>query len=159
MLDTKLVCLLCLGLFSACTPAQAEDSLPPLQDGIAPATFEETWAGFDPRKEPLDVEVLKEWEEDGVVVKVVRFRVGIFKGTKAMMAAVYGYPKGAKDLPGLVQIHGGGQSAQSSFVVKDAKNGYATISISWAGRIHAPAWTISAPCCRCQPSIGVSLWG
>ena len=27
------------------------------------------------------------------------------------MAGVYGYPKGGKKLPGLVQIHGGGQYA------------------------------------------------
>ncbi len=105
----------------AFTRVSAEDTLPPLVDGKAPTTVEETWAGFDPRKEPLDVEVLKEWEEDGVVVKVLRYRIGTFKGQKAMMAAVYGYPKGAKNLPGLVQLHGGGQSAQSSFVVKDAK--------------------------------------
>ena len=55
--------------------------------------------------------MLKEWEEDGVVVKVLRYRIGVFKGKKAMMAAVYGYPKGGENLPGLVQIHGGGQYA------------------------------------------------
>lgn len=132
-----------LGLCAAGALAQDEDTLPPLKNGIAPATVEEAWAGFDPRKEPLDVEVLKEWEEDGVVVKVIRLRVGIFKGKKAMLAAVYGYPKGAENLPGLVQIHGGGQSAQSSFVVKDAKNGYATISIAWAGRIISTQYTVS----------------
>ncbi|MBT3377003.1 MAG: hypothetical protein HN742_35800 [Lentisphaerae bacterium] len=132
-----------LGLAFACTRVGAEDSLPPLKDGKAPTTVEEAWAGFDPRREPLDVEVLKKWEEDGVVVEIIRLRVGIFKGTKAMLAAVYGYPKGAESLPGLVQIHGGGQSAQSSFVVKDAKNGYATISIAWAGRIIATNYTVT----------------
>lgn len=39
-------------------------------------------------------------------------RVGVFKGRKAMLAAIYGYPKeavsGGKKIPGLVQIHGGG---------------------------------------------------
>ena len=132
-----------LGLSLACAVALAEETLPPLADGQAPTTVEETWAGFDPRKEPLDVEVLKEWEEDGVVVKVLRYRVGVFKGRRSMMAAVYGYPKGGKNLPGLVQIHGGGQSAQSSFVVKDAKNGYATISIAWAGRIISTEYTVT----------------
>ena len=38
------------------------------------------WTGFDPRAEPLDTEILKEWEEDGVVLKVLRYRIGIFKG-------------------------------------------------------------------------------
>jgi hypothetical protein len=91
---------------ASCAVAWAGDTLPPLQEGIAPKTVEEAWNGFDPRKEPLDVEVLKEWEEEGVVLKVVRFRVGIFKGKKAMLAGVYGYPKGAENLPALVQCHG-----------------------------------------------------
>lgn len=119
------------------------ETLPLLENGKAPTTVDETWTGFDPRREPLDVEVLKEWEEDGVVVKVIRYRVGIFKGRLAMMAAVFGYPKGAENLPGLIQLHGGGQSAQSSFVVKDAKNGYATLSMAWAGRINATEYTVS----------------
>ncbi len=96
------------------------------------------WRGFDPRAEPLEVEVLKEWEEDGVVLKVLRYRIGVFKGKKARMAAVYGYPKGAKGLPGLVQIHGGGQYADYKAPLTNAKRGYASISISWAGRISAP---------------------
>jgi hypothetical protein len=118
------------------------ETLPPLTDGVAPRTFGEMWAGFDPRKEPLDVEVLKEWEEDGVVLKVLRYRIGIFKGQKAMMAAVYGYPKGGEDLPGLVQIHGGGQYAHWNAVLTNAKRGYATISVAWAGRIDAPGYRV-----------------
>jgi hypothetical protein len=122
---------------------QAEDTLPALKDGFVPSTVEEAWLGFDPRKEPLDVEVIKEWEEEGVVIKILRYRIGIFKGRKSMMAAVYGYPKGAKNLPAIVQIHGGGQSAQDAFVLANAKNGYATISISWAGRIKSSQYTVT----------------
>jgi pimeloyl-ACP methyl ester carboxylesterase len=102
-----------------------------------PQTFEALWADFDPQKEPLDVEILQEWEEDGVVMQVVRYRVGIFKGQKAMMAAVYGYPKGGTKLPGLVQIHGGGQSGDYKACLTNAKRGYATISLAWAGRMKA----------------------
>jgi len=43
-----------------------EDSLPSLKDGKAPQTFEEMWAGFDPRAEPLDVEVLHVAAQVGV---------------------------------------------------------------------------------------------
>ncbi|MGY8653616.1 MAG: dienelactone hydrolase family protein [Verrucomicrobiia bacterium] len=116
----------------------AEETLPPLKNGAAPQSFESMWEGFDPRAEPLDVEILKEWEEDGVVLKVLRYRIGVFKGEKAMMAAVYGYPKGGSKLPGLVQIHGGGQYADHQAPLLNAKRGYATISISWAGRISSP---------------------
>ena len=46
------------------------------------------WAGFDPRAEPLDVDVLKQWEEDVVALKVLRYRIGVFKGQKAMIDLV-----------------------------------------------------------------------
>ena len=120
-----------------------EDSLPSLKDGKAPQTFEEMWAGFDARAEPLDVEVLKEWEEDGVALKVLRYRIGIFKGRKAMMVAVYGHPKGGGKIPGLVQIHGGGQYANYQAPLTNARRGYATISIGWAGRISAPNYQVN----------------
>ena len=122
-------------------PAPAPTYGIPLTDH-PPQTRADLWAGIDVRAEPLDVEVLKEWEEDGVVMKVLRYRVGIFKGQKAMMAAVYGYPKGGSKLPGLVQIHGGGQNASHTAVLTNAKRGYATISIAWAGRLSAPDYKV-----------------
>jgi hypothetical protein len=118
------------------------ETLPHLEGKVAPKNLGETWSGFDPQTEPLDVEILKEWEEQGVVLKVLRYRIGVFKGKKAMMAAVYGYPKGGKNLPGLVQIHGGGQYADYRAPLANAHRGYASISISWAGRIFAPAYTV-----------------
>ena len=121
----------------------AEESLPALKDGKAPQTYDDLWAGFDPRAEPLDIEVLKEWEQEGVVLRVVRYRIGIFKGRKTMMAAIYGFPKAGTRLPGLVQIHGGGQSADANAILTNAKRGYATISIAWAGRISAPGYMVN----------------
>ena len=124
-------------------PATAE-TLAPLVNGKAPQTFTEMWAGYDPRKEPLETEILKEWEEDGVVLRVVRYQIGIFKGQKAMMAAVYGFPKGGSKLPGLVNIHGGGQLADYQAPLTNAKRGYATITIAWAGRISAPGYSVTS---------------
>lgn len=121
----------------------AQETFQPIENGKAPKTFEELWANFDPQKEPLDTEILHEWEEDDVIMQVLRYRIGIFKGEKAMMAAIYGYPKGAKKLPGLVQIHGGGQYADYRAVATNAKRGYATISISWGGRINAPHYKVT----------------
>ncbi|VGO13831.1 hypothetical protein PDESU_02388 [Pontiella desulfatans] len=127
-----------LGMVACLVPGLFAETLAPLNGTPAPQTHAELWAGFDPRAEPLDMEILKEWEEDGVVLRVVRFRVGIFKGEKAMLAGVYGFPKGGNNLPGLVQIHGGGQYADYRAPLANAKRGYATVSISWAGRINAP---------------------
>jgi hypothetical protein len=134
----------CLSLtfFAISHQVSAADTLPAYEDSKVPQNFEEMWKDFDPRKEPLDVEVLHETEQDGVIIKVIRYRVGIFKGEKSMMAAVYGYPKGAKNLPGLLQIHGGGQYAQYQAIVTNAKRGYTTLSIAWAGRLNAPGYVV-----------------
>lgn len=123
--------------------AQKSETLPPLQNGRAPKNFKEMWAGFDPRKEPLEVETLKEWEEDQVVLRVVRFRIGAFRGKPAKLAAVYGFPRGQRNLPGLLQIHGGGQYADAKACIANAKRGYATISIAWAGRISASKYRVN----------------
>lgn len=121
---------------------RAEESLPPLRNDQPPQTFKAMWSGYDPRKDPLETEILHEWEDNGVTLRVVRFRIGIFKGQKAMMAAVYGFPKGGKNLPGLVQIHGGGQFANYNTCLTNAARGYATVSIAWAGRITAQGYTV-----------------
>ena len=101
-------------------PAET-DSLPKLTAEANPNNLWALWAGWDPSTEPLDVEILHEWEEDGVVLQVLRYRVGIFKGKKAMMAAVYGYPKEGGRVPGLLNIHGGGQYADANAVLTNAK--------------------------------------
>lgn len=138
----KLAALL---LFS-CAMGQEQNTLPPLADGVAPTDFGQMWAGFDPLAEPLEIETLREWEEDGVVLRIIRLRIGVFKGQKAKLAAIYGFPKGAESnrkLPGLVQIHGGGQYADHRACLMNAKRGYATVSIAWAGRISAPEYRVS----------------
>ena len=126
---------------------QEADTLPSLTDGEAPRNFAEMWAGFDPRAEPLEIEVLKEWQEEGVALRIVRFRIGVFKGQTARLAAVFGYPRDAVEkktkLPGLVQIHGGGQYADYKACLANAKRGYATVSLAWAGRISAPDYRVS----------------
>ena len=129
--------------FSQLDKGYLKETFPILQNRRVPQTVEELWNGYDPRAEPMDIETLKEWEEDGVVMKVIRYRIGIFKGQKSMMAAIYGYPKGAANLPGLLQIHGGGQYADYRAVLTNSKRGYATISIAWAGRINAPGYIVN----------------
>lgn len=136
-------------LFFLLSPSFAlsqQDTFPGLDGSQAPANLDEMWRGFDPRSEPLETEIPHEWEEDGVVLKVVRFRIGVFKGTTARLAAIYGYPKAKSEqgvsVPGLVQIHGGGQYADYKACLTNAKRGYATVSIAWAGRISAPEYRV-----------------
>jgi len=101
--------------------------------GGPPQSVAELWAGFDPRQDPLEIEILKEWEQDGVVCRIVRYQVGVFKGTPSRVAAFYAFPKGGTKLPALIDLHGGGQSASLDNVVTYAKRGYASISLNWGG--------------------------
>lgn len=120
-------------LFFTVLFAFSQESLGPLTKEKVPSNLDEIWDGYDPCREALDVEILKEWEERGVVARIVRYTVGTFKGATSKVAAFYAFPKGARKLPGLLQIHGGGQSASLASVIADALNGYASISINWGG--------------------------
>ena len=100
----------------------------------APATIKELFADFDPRKDPLDAKVVREWEKDGIVYRYVTFHIGTFKGTPARMAGFYAFPKGAKKQPALLHLHGGGQRAFLHEVEFYAKHGYPCLSINWGGR-------------------------
>lgn len=69
-----------MGLISGIAACGEKETLPPLEGDVAPQSFEELWAGYDPRVEPLEIEILKEWEEDDAVLRIVHYRIGIFKG-------------------------------------------------------------------------------
>ena len=56
-------------LFAATTVAKA-----------GPRTVDETWTHFDPRKEALETETFREWKNDGVEFRYLRYLVGDFEG-------------------------------------------------------------------------------
>lgn len=100
-----------------------------------PQNVAELWADFDPRKDPLEVEVVREWKVDGGVYRYVRYLIGNFKGKPARMAALYGFPEGAKGkLPAVMHMHGGGQRAFMEEVKTYVDRGYAALSVNWGGR-------------------------
>ena len=99
-----------------------------------PTTIAELFADFDPRKEPLDAKLLREWETDGIVTRTVTFHVGTFKGVPARLAAFYAFPKGAKQAAALLHLHGGGQRAALHEAEFYARRGYACLSVNWGGR-------------------------
>lgn len=120
------ICIL-LGLFCA--------SLVHSVAAEPPQTVAELWADFDPRQDPLEVEIVREWKEDGGVYRYVRFLTGTFKGKPARMAAFYGFPDGAKGkLPAVMHMHGGGQRAFLEEVKTYVGRGYAALSVNWGGR-------------------------
>ena len=125
-----------LYLCSLLSLAIAQDTLPPLVDGKIPTTLDELWGDYNPRNEPIEGKVVREWEEDDVMLKYITYTIGTFKGQKSTMSAIYGYPKGQKDLPAFLHIHGGGGRASLDDVKWGAWNGYAVLSVNWGG--HPP---------------------
>lgn len=105
----------------------------PAQD--VPQTVEQTWATYDPRAEPLEVEFIRESTEDGIVLQYIRYVVGTFDGRKTRVAAFYAYPKNGLKLPGIVQLHGGGQRARSETARFWASHGYAAVSVNWGEHV------------------------
>lgn len=100
-----------------------------------PQTVAELWVDFDPSKDPLEVEVVRQWKEDGGVYRYVRYLIGNFKGKPARMAAFYGFPEDAKGkLPAVMHMHGGGQRAFMEEVKTYVGRGYAALSVNWGGR-------------------------
>lgn len=111
-----------------------------------PKSVEDLWSGFVELDQgtPLEAEVLKTWEQDGVSCRIVRYQVGIFKGAPSRVAAFYAYPTGQTNLPAILEMHGGGQSASLASVVRYAKRGYEAMSINWGGNkmsLGAEQWT------------------
>jgi dienelactone hydrolase len=112
--------------------AFAADSLP--QISVAPQSVEQLWADYDPRSEPLDAQVVREWQEDDLTLRYVTYSVGTFRGKPARMAAFYAFPTDGKKLPAVMHMHGGGQRAFLQIVKRYAKRGYAVLSVNWGGR-------------------------
>jgi hypothetical protein len=125
--------LIFVGLVIGTIQPHEPESLPPLRSVDGPWTIEEIWSGYDPRKEPLEAETIKEWEDGEIVCRIVRFRVGIFKGKKSLVGGLLAFPRGASGLPGLVQVHGGGQSANLNAATTNSRRGYACLSLNWGG--------------------------
>ena len=73
------------------------ESLPRLNN--TPQNIEQLWADYDPRCEPIETQVVHEWQEDGLTLRYVIYSIGVFKGKPASMAAFYGFPNGEQKLP------------------------------------------------------------
>lgn len=104
-----------------------------MAQSTSPQSVQELWADFDPRRDPLEVEVIREWKADGAVFRHVRYVVGTFKGKVARMTAIYGFPESNQKLPAVMHIHGGGQRGSLSEVQLLVARGYATLSVNWGG--------------------------
>ena len=125
-------------LFSLSTLAadKSGDILPPMSPETMPADIPALWNTFDSTKEPLDIQVLHEYQMNGVTIQMISYVVGTMKAKKIRMGAYLSYPSKIKGkIPGIVQIHGGGQRAMADYSYGIAQNGYAVLATNWGGRL------------------------
>lgn len=126
---------LCMGLTVLVSTALSEETFTPYKADEVPQNVTDLWKDYDARKEPLEIKVVKEWKDDGIVTRYVTFKVGTFKGTDARIAAYYSFPDNGKQKnAAFVWSHGGGQRADRGRGVYFAKQGFATVDINWLGR-------------------------
>ena len=102
------------------------------------------WRDFDPQSPDLDVESIKKWEENGASFEKLRFTSEREAGGKVRVFAIRGAPLEGARLPGILHIHGGGQTASLEWVRYWAKRGYVSVTFDytgpWAGRQEYTDW-------------------
>ncbi len=96
-------------------------------------SVEDLWADFDPRGLPLQVDIIREWTEDGARWKEFYFTGEVWEGTPVRVYAIYAEPVGASKLPGMLHIHGGGQTVDTEWLRYWNRRGYAAMTFNWGG--------------------------
>jgi dienelactone hydrolase len=120
--------------------------VPSLLAGIAPpsaaqarsaskeiAPVEDLWRDFDPEALPLEVETIRTWEEEGAVFQTLRFTGELANDAKVRVYTMQGAPREGKVLPGVLHVHGGGQTLSLDWVRFWAKRGYVCVSFDFCG--------------------------
>jgi dienelactone hydrolase len=102
------------------------------------------WQGYDPTELPLDVESLESWNEQGCAFEKLRFTAEEVEGGKVRVFAIAGTPLAGQAQPGILHIHGGGQTASLEWVRFWTKRGYACVTYDfcgpWAQRTEVTDW-------------------
>ena len=86
-MDRLLMLLVVMMLVLGAVNLRAEDTLPPLKDGKIPTNLDELWGNYDPRKEPLETQMVREWKEGGITFRLVIYTIGTFVSHMANLAA------------------------------------------------------------------------
>ena len=132
----------------------AKDTFTPYTENTIPRSVTALWKDIDPRAEPLDIQVIKEWIEDGVTTRYLIYTVCTHGGQPCRVAAFYSFPTGAKKVPAFVWAHGGGQRAERKRGTYFAKRGYATIDFNWGGREMVEGIKLNTDWGKLDPSQG-----
>jgi dienelactone hydrolase len=107
-------------------------------------TPEKLWRDFNPESPDLEITSLKKWEEEGIALEKLRFTSEREEGGKVRVFAIRGAPLNGAGLPGILHIHGGGQTASLDWVRYWAKRGYVCVTFDytgpWEGRKEYTDW-------------------
>lgn len=97
-------------------------------------TIEELWEGIDVETDNLDVNILETQEDETGIYCSLEYTSHYVGETPVRVFGYYGYPKkGDGAFPGILHIHGGGQTANLDHVRYWVKAGYGCLSYDWTG--------------------------
>lgn len=137
------VCLFVFLLLAGLEPAlgvekNSLEEIPVEQMGLS--SIQKLWSGFDPQALPLEVEVIRDTTEEDIHIQQLYFTGEIWEGEKTRIYAIRGARTGGHNLPGILHIHGGGQTASMDWVRFWARRGYVCVSFDFCGdwRKNAP---------------------
>lgn len=99
------------------------------------ASPEELWRGFDPNALPLEIESIRRWQEADIAFEALRFTGEIAAGKPVRVYAIQAAPIAGTKFPGILHVHGGGQTASLEWVRFWAKRGYVAVTFDFCGRV------------------------
>jgi dienelactone hydrolase len=95
-------------------------------------TKEDETARLDPRAEALEIEITEERVSDGIAVSSLYFTSHRIGGEPVRIFGLYARPEKTEVLlPGILFIHGAGQTVDEPEVLGWARRGYAAFSHNW----------------------------
>ncbi|MCY3017865.1 MAG: acetylxylan esterase [Planctomycetota bacterium] len=92
----------------------------------------DVWRTYDPDAGEFNEEVLKRWSEKGADYKEVYFSAYI-NGQTVRVYGMYAAPTGAKSVPAVMHLHGGGQTVNKQWLEAWTERGYACLSCNCHG--------------------------
>lgn len=101
--------------------------------------WRDLWAGFDPAAEALDIVVTKSWDEGSLHIDQLYFTGETWQGKKVRVFAYRAAPAKGEKLPGILHLHGGGQTASLEWVKYWADRGYVSVSHDFCGKVAGRA--------------------
>ncbi|MBI2194291.1 MAG: acetylxylan esterase [Planctomycetes bacterium] len=94
---------------------------------------ETLWRDVDPRAEDLRLQILSSFGREGVTVRELTYHSHEWEGEPVVAYGFLSVPEGEGRFPGVLHIHGGGQTASLEHTVFWARSGFAALSFDWTG--------------------------